>query len=350
MPIPLTNPGVYILELPPSVQPIVGVSTSVTAFHGPAPQGKVDEPVRVNSWADYENEFGSLDSDYPLSYAVYLFFQNGGTTGLVVRYNDPNVPTASAALSADITLEASSPGEWGTNLVAVVDTDNLLDPTVNKFNLTIKLMQGQTTVVAQEAYPGVSLIKGSPQYLPPQLVSSQLVVPAKTNQWAQEPGACPVSFTAPAAAGAPVTSAPVPLGNEDLKTGIYALLKADIFNILCLPVDPTNTYRAQALEDAATFCVKQRAMLIVDPPFDKNWAAIPLLFSTITTQPQDFFLTPNENAAVYYPNLVLTDSTGAKFDAGPCGAMAGVWAATDSTRGVWKAPAGTATAIIGIAA
>ena len=89
-------------------------------------------------------------------------------------------------------------------------------------------------------------------------------------------------------------------------------------------------------------------MLIVDPPFDKNWAAIPLLFSTITTQPQDFFLTPNENAAVYYPNLVLTDSTGAKFDAGPCGAVAGVWAATDSSRGVWKAPAGTAAAITGI--
>ena len=142
------------------------------------------------------------------------------------------------------------------------------------------------------------------------------------------------------------TKGPLDLGNEDLKTGIYALLKADIFNILCLPVDPTNTYGSQALEDAAVFCTKQRAMLIVDTP--STWDAIPLTFSTITTQPQDHFLSPSANAAVYYPNLVLTDSTGAKFNAGSCGAVAGVWAATDSSRGVWKAPAGTAAAITGI--
>jgi phage tail sheath protein FI len=343
VPIPLTNgPGVYIQELPPSVQPIVGVSTSMTAFYGPASQGKVDDPVQVNSWADYENEFGGLDSDYPLSYAVYLFFLNGGATGLVVRYNDPNVPTASAPLSADITLEASSPGAWGTNLVAVVDTDNLLDPAVNKFNLTIMQMQGLIPV-AQEPYPGVSLIKGSPQYLPTQLVSSQLVVPATANQWTQEPTAGRVSFKAPAAAGPPVTSAPVPLGDQHLRTGIYALLKADIFNILCLPVDPENTYIGQTLDDAAAFCQQQRAMLIVDPPH--AWDVIPLQFPTITTQPA---LTSSANAAVYYPNLVITDSNGTPFNAGPCGAVAGVWAATDASRGVWKAPAGDAATITGI--
>ena len=37
----LTNgPGVYIQELTNPVQPIVGVSTSVAAFYGPAPQGQ----------------------------------------------------------------------------------------------------------------------------------------------------------------------------------------------------------------------------------------------------------------------------------------------------------------------
>ena len=33
---------------------------------------------------------------------------------------------------------------------------------------------------------------------------------------------------------------------------------------------------------------------------------------------------------------------------GPCGAVAGVWASTDSSRGVWKAPAGTTATITGI--
>ena len=349
MPIPLTSgPGVYIQELPNPIQPIVGVPTSMAAFYGPAPQGMVDFPYQVNSWADYENQFGGLDSSYPLSYAVYLFFLNGGTTALVVRYNDPNVLTASAQLSADITLQASSPGDWGTSLVAVVDQNNLLDTSVNQFNLTIKKMQGPTPI-AQEPYPGVSLIKGSPQYLPTRLASSQLVVPAAANQWTDQPAAATVNFAAPAAAAppaaaSPITSGPVPLGDQDQKTGIYALLKADIFNILCLPVDPANTYIAQTLDDAAAFCLQQRAMLIVDPP--TAWGVIPLQFPVITGQPA--LTTPSSNAALYYPNLVITDNNLATFNAGPCGAVAGVWAATDGGRGVWKAPAGDAATITGI--
>ena len=149
----------------------------------------------------------------------------------------------------------------------------------------------------------------------------------------------------PAAAPA-ATPEPIPLGTPNQKTGIYALTKADIFNILCLPVDPASTYDSTAiLEPAAAFCTQQRAMLIVDPP--SSWANVnPLDFPTITPNPP--LGTPSPNAAAYYPNLVLTDGTGANFNAGPCGAVAGVWASTDSSRGVWKAPAGTAATITGI--
>jgi hypothetical protein len=45
---------------------------------------------------------------------------------------------------------------------------------------------------------------------------------------------------------------------------------------------------------------------------------------------------------------VTTDETGASLTVGACGAVAGVWAATDSSRGLWKAPAGTAATIAGI--
>jgi uncharacterized protein len=388
----LTYPGVYLQELPSAVQPIVGVPTSVAAFYGRAPQGQVDYPYQVNSWADYENEFGGLDTSYPLSYAVYLFFVNGGATALVVRYNDPNVLTASAQLSGDITLDASSPGDWGTQLQAEIDYENLLNPEVNLFNLTITQKQG-STVVAQEVYPGASLTKGNAQYLPTLLMASQLVTPAAGNGWTQKPAAtADLAFTFPAggAAGAGAagatggaagggsagaagggaagggaagagggaagaqptggagdTGGPLPtLGDQGQKTGIYALLKADIFNILCLPVDPLTTYDAQTLSDAAEFCATYRAMLIVDPPLDWTNIPPPLQFPTITGSPA---LSPaSANAATYYPNLVLTDSTGATFNVGPCGAVAGVWAATDNNRGVWKAPAGTAATITGI--
>jgi len=361
VPVSPTYPGVYIQELPSPVQPIVGVPTAVAAFYGQAPQGQVDYPYQVNSWADYENEFGELDSAYPLSYAVYLFFVNGGSTALVVRYNDPNVGTAAAQLSPDIALSANSSGDWGTQLSAVVDYQNLLNPEVNLFNLTITQKQGDT-VVAQETYQGVSLTKGNPQYLPTLLNASRLVTPAEGNGWTQKPAVTQgLAFTMPAApagagagdggaAPAPAaggTSGPVPtLGDAGQKTGIYALLKADIFNILCLPVDPLTTYDAQTLSDAAEFCATYRAMLIVDPPTAWTNSPPPLQFPLITGSPA---ISPaSANAAVYYPNLVLTDETGATFDVGPCGAVAGLWAATDNSRGVWKAPAGTAATISGI--
>jgi phage tail sheath protein FI len=51
---PHTYPGVYIQELPSGVRTIAGVSTSVTAFIGRTARGPVNEPVNVNSFADFE--------------------------------------------------------------------------------------------------------------------------------------------------------------------------------------------------------------------------------------------------------------------------------------------------------
>jgi phage tail sheath protein FI len=50
----------------------------------------------------------------------------------------------------------------------------------------------------------------------------------------------------------------------------------------------------------------------------------------------------SKNAAIYWPRLVIADplARGAARDVGPSGAVAGIFARTDATRGVWKAPAG----------
>ena len=346
MPVALTYPGVYIQELPSAVRPIVGVATSVAAFVGLAPRGRTDFPVQVNSWADYERTFGGLDPAYPLSSAVYLFFLNGGSTALVVRNADPAQPTASAALSSDITLKASSPGVWGADLTATVDTDRLLEPKANKFNLTITENDG-----VSEVYAGVNLTEGDPLYLPTALAASQLVAPDPANKYQKAPAVKDYAFTVPDppadGGGANAADAPLlPLGDAVAKTGIYALGKADIFNILCLPVDPGATLDpATILAPAVAFCAEHRAMLIVDPP--QAWSDVtPLDFQTATSD-HPALVTNSPNAATYYPNLVLRGRAGSRT-VGPCGAVAGVWAATDTNRGVWKAPAGTAATITGI--
>ena len=77
MPSALTYPGVYIEEIPSGVRTITGVATSITAFLGRATRGPTNEPITINSYGDFERQFGGLDVDYPLGYAVRDFFGNG---------------------------------------------------------------------------------------------------------------------------------------------------------------------------------------------------------------------------------------------------------------------------------
>ncbi len=84
VPIP-SHPGVYLQEVPSGVHTIAGVSTSVTAFLGTAPQGPVNKAIRLSSFSDYERVFGGLADDSELGFAVRQFFVNGGMDAWVVR-------------------------------------------------------------------------------------------------------------------------------------------------------------------------------------------------------------------------------------------------------------------------
>jgi len=62
-------------------------------------------------------------------------------------------------------------------------------------------------------------------------------------------------------------------------------------------------------------------------------------------------LARTENAALYFPRLRMPDplQEGRLANFAPCGAVAGVFARTDSDRGVWKAPAGIDATLNGVA-
>jgi phage tail sheath protein FI len=328
----------------------MGVPTSVAAFVGYSARGVTDTPVQVNSWADYERAFGGLDPNSPMSYAAFLFFLNGGNVAQIVRAGatDGSAAPARIALSGDVILVATSPGTWGNQLQAVVDTNNLSNPQ-SQFNLTIT--DGGTGKT--ERYTGVSLTSG-PQAITLALAPSALMNVDPSSKLTEIPAAG--TYTVPDAAGGganpgadvPLSKLAVP-GDQAAKTGIYALVKADIFNILCLPSSWDQTYGADVLGEAASFCAQQRAMLIVDPPAAWSQAPPPLTFETVTGSPAVTGAQFLPNAAVYYPNLLFNDPvTSMTVQQGPCGAVAGVWANTDTNRGVWKAPAGTAAGIAGI--
>src|SRR5580704_2877818 len=72
-----TSPGVNIEELPSGVHTITGVATSIAAFVGWANQGPTDEATLIESWSDFEIQFGGLNSSSYLGNAVNEFFANG---------------------------------------------------------------------------------------------------------------------------------------------------------------------------------------------------------------------------------------------------------------------------------
>src|SRR5262245_66652558 len=98
-----TYPGVYIREIPSGVHTITGVATSITAFIGRAPRGPANAATVVNSFADYERQFGGLSCLSTMSFAVRHFFLNGGRPAIIVRVQNGET-------LATFTLPACSPG------------------------------------------------------------------------------------------------------------------------------------------------------------------------------------------------------------------------------------------------
>ena len=66
----------------------------------------------INSFGDFERQFGGLGLKYPLSYALRDFYLNGGSQAIIVRlYKDPATPSdAKASLTVDdLSLTAKAP-------------------------------------------------------------------------------------------------------------------------------------------------------------------------------------------------------------------------------------------------
>jgi phage tail sheath protein FI len=141
-------------------------------------------------------------------------------------------------------------------------------------------------------------------------------------------------------------------GSKTDKTGLYALDKADLFNLLCIPPDTRDSDTPDALyQTAMKYCHDRRALLIVDSPAvwskNKDTAA-----AKAKTGLASLGLNGEaaRNAAIYFPRVLEADPLreGQTDVFVPCGIVAGVMARTDTARGVWKAPAGLDAALTGV--
>lgn len=262
---------------------------------------------------------------------------------------------------------AAHPGAGGNQLRIHINHRVQDDGSDSLFNLYVMDMESG----AVERFPGVSFTSGHERNVGDMLNTSTLL---RVGTLTERPAANAI----PAELGGPVAPADVftPANSTALaggsngnaitaaqisggslragKRGLYALEKTDLFNLLVLPplsdapgggADIDNA----TWSDAITYATERRALVLVDPPFHTSgWDAI----NDLTPASITGVAGRSANAALFFPRIravnPLRENRLQAF--APAGAVAGVMARTDGTRGVWKAAAGIDATLNGVPA
>jgi hypothetical protein len=305
--------------------------------------------VNVVSWGDYERVFGGLWRESAMSYAVRDFFDNGGRRAVIIRVFHADGPSRAMIRAGTVELVAASPGAWGNGLTVEIDhATGLEDPEMDGmlFNLTVR----DTGTGRSERFTKVTLVENHVRSLDRVLDAESDLVRVRSGSMG---GARPDATTEPlvveslASDGAALDESDL-LGQADAKTGLYALNKVDLVNLVCVPPYlPGGEVDLAVLATAAQICIDRRAFLIVDAPV--SWTTVDAatrgVGSIIEALGEN-----GPNAALYFPWLCQPDPLrgGESGVFPPCGAVAGVFARTDVERGVWKAPAGGEAVLAGV--
>jgi phage tail sheath protein FI len=138
------------------------------------------------------------------------------------------------------------------------------------------------------------------------------------------------------------------IGSEADKTGIQALRDVQDVNLLVLPeicAYPNIDDQLTVLSAAEALAEEKRLFVIADAP--QTWGSVDAARAGLSA----FDAVRSSYAALYFPHIEQIDPlTGRLRSFPPSGAIAGIYARTDSERGVWKAPAGTETVLSGVRA
>ena len=262
---------------------------------------------------------------------------------------------SAAASGGSLTLFAANPGAWGNNLRVSI-SPQAADPT--RFGLLVQQMtpsnQLQTlesfvnlSTVSTDSMYAVTVINNDSQYLsfnPPG--STVPIVPTGTPS-ATPPGA-PIALAggADGAALQPATDQNFEIALTGAPTGgVYLLNRVNIFNLLCVPGETDGP----TISTLQAYCASQRAFYIVDA---QRLATISGLTSSgpVGSTPGPITSGPSAaNSAYYFPWVEAPDPLFGNRPTlfPPCGFVAGIYASTDASRGVWKAPAGIAAGLTG---
>jgi phage tail sheath protein FI len=327
------EPGVYVDEVPIRALAIDAASTSTALFVGWSPRGPVDAPVRIASQSEYEAGFGGLDVESDLGHSIAHFFANGGRDAWVVRLAADDACVA-AGESADLRVTAASHGAWGNRLHA-----NLVKRRGRSWRFRLDVRRGSARSAVVERFDDLSLATDDARYAPTVINAASALIRVEALS-----GAVTRSH-AIALAGGNDGAVLVP-GSDAFRSALMTCFESGgcvdavgSFNLLCVPGEASAATQAWLQAQ----CVARRAFYIADCD------ARATLADLLEGPDPSLRGADGESAALYAPWVLAPDPprNGSIRAFPPCGFVAGIYARTDATRGVWKAPAGPDATLIG---
>lgn len=362
------SPGVYIKEVSGGSKPISNASTSTGAFIGIAERGPLNKATFIANWTQFKKEFGYFIPQGRLAYAVYSFFQEGGTSCYVVRVMSEKAKKAAfifkgAAGAKDqagdtgeiFKVFATSEGSWG-NRLSVIIKDPSDKPAATHFDMIIKYKEAENF---KSEYREVDEITEKYTDFSFGVMKDEKGVAKKDEKGNPiYTSLTQVNGTGDGMSGSPFVRIEVvdpnkrpPNGEYKLTNGddgglddpdyIRGLEALDVVDDILLIAIPDKAGDREVILSALAYCEKREdCFFIADVPNGVSpTQAVAFCKGKDAYEGSAF---ASSYGALYYPWVYIPDPlTGKNKLMPPSALIAGVYAYSDNQRGVHKAPAGT---------
>ncbi len=380
------SPGVYVEEVDRGAKPIEGVGTAMPVFVGFSEKAEVKQEIDgeviirsvvgkaqlVTNWSQFVETFGEFVEGAFMPYSVYGYFLNGGSRCYVISVK--TIPHAQAPLlnaegKPQLIARAKQAGFDGLKLRVKVESLEAPEPEgakkggkkdedegngngLSSFNLIVekeKLSGGWLTQEVREAQlveetkeDGETKVAVAyadnkiPELI--ELILPEAEMPLEKLQPRPQQQSLKIENK--------MLAPPAPSdfqGDVTERTGIEGLAELDDATMLVIP-DLMTPMPGQNGVDLETIKAVQTMMIahceqmgdrvaILDAPPNMKPAEVNKWRMKIAGYDSSY-------AALYYPWIEISDPlTDRSKRIPPAGHIAGVWARSDNTRGVHKAPA-----------
>lgn len=368
------HPGVYVQEESSGAKPIEGASTSTACFVGETARGRPDRPTFVSSWSQFERAFGSFNKKYQLPLSVYQFFQNGGRrayilrvlphvlkdeTGTVIKEGAKEASGKLAIPGAEISISAQGGGEWANGLKVTV-AKNQFNSKLYDWTVAQPSADG-VSFEELEKFGGVGAAESGERFYASLINRDSNYIRIEPDakggfpEWSALEKSVEVQLgggtdgPTPAAAAGQPASAAAPPTESDYDQSLQSLNRIDDASILVIP-GASKEVMAKGIAYVEGRRLGDMIYIIDSIGSARDNRSSELQIAEVKALQKEI-ATKSSYAALYFPWVKVADPysqvSGATIYTPPSGMIAGLYARTDNTRGVWKAPAGTEAGLLG---